>query len=254
MRDAIHVYDGTFEGLLTCIDRLLDAGAADATLAPAGACAGDLFSLPVPVDTNPQAAARLCDRLARINAHVVRQMLYAFLSEEPDIGGALYAYVHTTLKRGECVDGYMTHPGIRRVVTTARRVGGEAHRLKGLLRFRELRSGPLWAPVEPDAHVVLLLALHFRRRLAAQSWLIHDVKRHVAVEWNGEDLDWLEGEGLRRRVADIRPDELTREEQGYQDLWRTFFRGVAIPERVNPALQRRNMPRRYWKHLVEKAS
>ena len=252
MTTPTYTYDGTFEGLLTAMAQALDEGSIPADILPAGVGAADLFAQPVLVTTLPDRAAALSARLERIDPHIVHQVLHGFLAEEPDLGRPLSTYVRLSLERRECVDGFLTNPDVRRVVMTARRVGGESHRLKGLLRFRELKSGPLWAPVEPDANVVLLLALHFRRRLSAQFWVIHDMKRNVAVAWDGKDLEWLEGAVLRRRIEELRPDELSQSEQGYQDLWRTFFRSIAIPERINPELQRRNMPRRYWKHLVEK--
>ena len=252
MKNSSLTYDGTFEGLLTAAALALDDGSAPNDIRPSGSGVPDLFDQPVSVATDPDRAAVLSARLERIDPHIVHQVLHAFLAEDPDLGRPLFTYISLCLQRGECVDGFLTNPDVRRVVMTARRVGGESHRLKGLLRFRELKSGTLWAPVEPDANVVLLLALHFRRRLTAQHWVIHDLKRHVAVAWDGKTLEWLEGEGLRRRIVELRPDELSQTEEGYQDLWRTFFHSIAIPERINPELQRRNMPRRYWKHLVEK--
>ena len=250
MPPRTYQYDGTFDGLLTASARALEE-AADPADFLTDRNVPDLFASPVVVATDPGQAATLLRRLERIEPDSIRTGLHAFLSEEADLGGPLHTYLRLTLERGGSVDGFLTHAHVRRVVMTARRVGGEAHRLKGLLRFRELRSGFLWAPVEPDANVVLLLALHFRRRLSARQWLIHDLKRQVAVVWDGRDLEWLEGEGLRRRLAEIQPDALSAAEAGYQELWRTFFRSVAIPERINPRLQRRNMPRRYWKHLIE---
>lgn len=251
MAPRTYQYDGTFDGLLTASARALAEGSEPAEFLTERA-APDLFATSAAIDTEPGEAAALLRRLDAISPGSVRTAMHAFLSEEPDIGGPIHTYVRLTLERGEEVDGFLTNPHVRRVVLTARRVGGETHRLKGLLRFRELRSGFLWAPVEPDANVVLLLALHFRRRLSGQRWLIHDLKRHVAVGWDGHDLEWLEGAGLQRRLAELQPEALSSAEAGYQELWRTFFRSVAIPERINPALQRRNMPRRYWKHLVEK--
>ena len=251
MAPRTYQYDGTLDGLLTASARALDEAAEPADFLSDSAVP-DLFASPVVVGTDPETAAALLCRLEKVAPDSIRTVLQAFLSEETDIGGPIHTYLSLTLDRGESVDGYLTHAHVRRVVTTARRVGGETHRLKGLLRFRELRSGFLWAPVEPDANVVLLLALHFRRRLSGQHWLIHDLKRRVAVAWDGRDLEWLEGESLRGRLAEVQPDALSSAEAGYQELWRTFFRSIAIPERINPGLQRRNMPRRYWKHLVEK--
>ena len=251
MAPRTYQYDGTLDGLLTASAHALDDATEPADFLTDRAVP-DLFASPLVVATDPEQAAALLRRLEKVDPDSIRTVLHAFLSEESDIGCPIHTYMRLTLARGESIDGYLTHPHVRRVVMTARRVGGEAHRLKGLLRFRELRSGLLWAPVEPDANVVVLLALHFRRRLSGQHWLIHDLKRQVAVAWDGHKLEWLEGEGLRGRLAEVQPDALSAAETGYQELWKTFFRSIAIPERINPELQRRNMPRRYWKHLVEK--
>lgn len=34
--------------------------------------------------------------------------------------------------------------------------------------------------------------------------------------------------------------------------WRAYFEMIAVPERRNPRLQAKCMPRRYWRNLVEK--
>jgi len=41
------------------------------------------------------------------------------------------------------------------------------------------------------------------------------------------------------------------DERHWQHLWQTFFRRVAIGERLNPRQQRSFMPMKYWKYLVE---
>ena len=255
----IYEHDGTFDGLLTAIARALDDGPAAAqvdlaarTRPGAASLPPDLFAQVIPVDADPRAAATLLARLGRINREIVRRLLCAFLADDPTLGRSLLIYVALTLEHGRCVDGYLTQPHVRRVVAAARRVAGETHRLKGLLRFRELADGPLWAPVEPDADVILPLALHFRTRLAPERWIIHDLRRHAAFAWDGHTLERIEGDTLRRRLARLQPDTPPGHERACQELWRTFFRHVSIPERANPTLQRRNMPRRYWQHLVEK--
>ncbi|MDR2407664.1 MAG: DUF4130 domain-containing protein, partial [Bacteroidales bacterium] len=47
-------------------------------------------------------------------------------------------------------------------------------------------------------------------------------------------------------------DKYAAQESRYQELWKTFWRAVAIQERKNPKLQRQFMPKRYWKYLIEK--
>mgnify|MGYP002569755837 CR=1 FL=1 len=52
--------------------------------------------------------------------------------------------------------------------------------------------------------------------------------------------------------ADKLADEwLAEDERRFQLLWKSYFRALAIPQRTNERLQRRMMPRRYWKHLTE---
>ena len=136
---------------------------------------------------------------------------------------------------------------MRRVEETARRVGHEIHRLKGLVRFRELMDGRLWAPIEPDADILWPLSTHFRHRLGGERWLLHDARRGYAINHEAGKLSVLDGEEL----AALLRTGLSHEEAEYSRMWQTYFHRVAIGARSNPRLQRRNMPRRYWKWLIE---
>jgi probable DNA metabolism protein len=56
---------------------------------------------------------------------------------------------------------------------------------------------------------------------------------------------------IRTTGVDL-PELLSGEELNYQKLWRNYFNTLSVEGRTNTALQRSNMPRRYWKYLVEK--
>jgi probable DNA metabolism protein len=102
-----------------------------------------------------------------------------------------------------------------------------------------------YAPVEPDHNILCLVAPHFASRLADQNWIIHDLKRGMAVVYN--QTEWV--------ITPVDSAELiqySQEEEVYQALWQRFFEQIAIQHRTNPELQRRLMPARYWRHLVEK--
>ena len=62
----------------------------------------------------------------------------------------------------------------------ARKTGNERHKLLGLLRFRELSDGMLYARLAPSCAVVPLMAPHFVSRFPEERWVIHDVRRHMA--------------------------------------------------------------------------
>ena len=76
--------------------------------------------------------------------------------------------------------------------------------------------------------------------------MIHDLRRGLAAAWDGQTLHPVVG------VPDNIDALLSRRETAFQGLWREYVQALAVPERRNPALQRRFMPRRYWKHLVER--
>ena len=45
---------------------------------------------------------------------------------------------------------------------------------------------------------------------------------------------------------------MSEDEQLIQRVWQTYFKSIAIEARRNPRLHRQNMPRRFWKYLIEK--
>jgi probable DNA metabolism protein len=263
-------YDGSFEGLLSAFAEARRQGQATARFAVAGAQTQlPLWGAPFRVAADPVAAADFlrCVR-EQVSDEAAHRILHLWWAEKPDLADPLFAYLQLGFERGGTVDGYATHPAVRATLQAARRVTGEIHRFKGILRFRELGDGSLYAPMSPDANISLALALHFRERLAAERWAIHDVPRRLAVLWDGHELSTAE---LRTppaapipslttgasRLAGEAPAALAattyhpREEQ-VQALWQAFFSAVAIPERRNPELQRRFLPRRYWEYLVER--
>ena len=73
--------------------------------------------------------------------------------EAGSLGGAL------TTPLGDLAMGPVVRvePGAT-VADAARDAGREAHRLKGLARFRHLRDGGLWAPIAPVHNVIMPLA------------------------------------------------------------------------------------------------
>ena len=44
---------------------------------------------------------------------------------------------------------------------------------------------------------------------------------------------------------------MTEEEQKYQQLWKLFFKTIAIQERKNARCQMQFMPKKYWQDLIE---
>ena len=246
----VYRYDGSFEGLLSAYAEARVCEPAVPDFARAASAAGLLFA-GRDVPARADAAAGLLRELEAAGGEAVpRTLASVYLAELPGIERPLYEYCLLTLARGECVEGWHSHPAVGRVNDAARRVGREVHRFLGLLRFMETATGVFYAPYEPDHNISIPLARHFATRLRQQRWIIHDRRRDLAVLWDGELLQPAYLDRAGPAPATTTP-ALSAGERDVQDLWRTYHRRIAIDSRRNPRLQRQCMPARYWRYLVE---
>ena len=232
-------HDGTPDGWASAVMDAARDPSPEAAAAPCGSMPAGLFDETAHSATRAGAAGRLGKEWSvRVSREFVRNLWHA--RSFPERAAEAGVYAKLGLQMGAAVDEFISHPAVHAVHAAARRVRLELHRLKGLLRFRDVGEGGLWGPYESDADVLWPLAGHFSRRMPGDCWVLHDIGRRRAVSWD------------RSELTEISPPNMsaaTRDE--YADLWRAFFKSVSVPGRENPALQRRNMPRRYWNWLVE---
>jgi len=246
---SVLLHDGTPDGLLCAVAEAAEGAGPLPDVRRADAWHPCLFGPPPRTPApDPVRAHRLLDELrARGSGRAARRALFAVLSGQEEAGTALAGYVRQVRRLGARADDFLADPSVACVHRLARAVGAEIHRLKGLVRFRRLLDGTLWAPIAPDANVVAPLALHFRGRMPDDPWMLHDLARCLAVRWDLRELAWVAEEALPPHDPPLAPEEAS-----CQALWQTYFRTIAIGERRNPRLQRQVMPVRYWKHLVER--
>ena len=265
---GVQVYDGSFDGLLTLAARARAAGRVPEGVAREDAWQPGLLDAGERVATDSAAAQALGAELRdAVSRGAFRNVAYCWLAERMDgsVGSVgsdgsdsldrrTIEYILLAFERGAGVDGFHAHAAVHAVHRAAGAVGGEIHRLAGLARFRELADGTLFAPIRPDHNVVCPLALHFRKRLPAERWVICDVRRGTGLHWNGTSFDTVEAGGAAAalfRDFDKEPGIFSADEPQYQAMWQTYFSTIAIRDRINPRLQRQYMPRRYWRELVE---
>lgn len=242
----IFSYDNSLDGLLCAFAAADGEGLERCGFQVEGAGRPGLWA-PTSVPVHVGTAAQFLERLRRAGGEgTVLHVMYVFLAEVQGAEQPLYEFARLTLQAERSVLGMRTNVSVRRVMDWKAKVGKEAHRVTGLLRFMELQDGTLYAPFEPDHNVLPLVAPHFQRRFPHENWVIHDLRRGLAAAWDGQALHPVVG------VPDNIEALFSRRETAFQDLWREYVQALAIPERRNPALQRRFLPRRYWKHLVER--
>lgn len=239
------VHDGTSDSLLAAVAIALEAG--DEAMVESAARAGGVLLLGEvqQVAPDPEAALALLRRVAaELGPREARRLYHASLADDPSAGAILLDYLRLARLMGREAARFEADERVRRFHRLAARVGTEIHRMKGLTRFREQADGSWYAAMAPDHRILRPVAFHFRRRMRHERWMLHDVRRREAIAWDGKRLcEW--------ETAEFPPGAPADREAFIRSLWRQFFEHIAVPDRANPALQRRHLPVRYWRHLVE---
>lgn len=237
------LYDGSFESFLTALSFGLDSSDPCA-IAKEGAAEAGLFSEFVNAGTDPERAAASRELIERRGSRDSwRHVRYAFLSEVPGAETGILEYVRLLAAKGPAADNMLADDRVRKVQTLSGKVGGETHRFMGFVRFKELADKTLYSKIEPDHNILALLIPHFRARLGTFNWVIHDAKRNNAALYFRGRLIYAPLDSARL-IEDAKETEM-------RELWKHFFRTIAIKERINPGLQRQNVPLKYRKNLTE---
>lgn len=255
MNNNIYIFDGSLAGFFTVFYHICQEGKVPADIINESHAQTDLFAVNIKVITDEEKAFQIweqCRKLMSRNSLI--NILFCFLRDDHDFYNSLYNYCSLAWKYGRKLSNYQAHPDVCYIHKIGREVGHEIHRFKGILRFQEMKTGHLYAPFTPDYNITQALGHHFKNRLRGEKWVIHDVKRDLAIFWDGKSIQAIDMDP--EFTSSARKNELagwnSNSEILYQDLWQTFFDAVAIESRINPKLQRQFLPQRYWNYLTEK--
>ncbi|ABW18201.1 TIGR03915 family putative DNA repair protein [Alkaliphilus oremlandii] len=241
-----YIYDGSFEGILTAIYHAYYNKEIPEQILSQDDLQESLMVRKVYIETDMEKADKVYHSVeTKISKQAMKNIFYVYLSEERDRGTMIYQYLKLGWKMGKSIDGNLKNNHVLVVQNMYKKVSKEIHLMLGLVRFKELKNDLLYAAIEPDYNIVFALADHFAERISNERWIIHDIRRNIAVVYNKEE--WLLTE--LKLKGDI---ELHKEEESYQKLWKQYFKSISIENKVNPRLQKGYMPVRYWKHLIEK--
>lgn len=245
---TIYRYDGSFEGFLCAVADCLEAGDAQPEFAGGGDCqAGGLFAgdMSETLTVRERAVAFRKRFVEAVSREAFATARYAFHSRKAGIELLLWRYLGLGLQVGGRLCLMLAEEPVHSVNRIARQVSHETHKYKGFVRFREVESGFLYAQIEPQADILLLIAPYFVERVGDRPWMIHDLQRNQAALYD------LKSWRLIRDVELTSEPALTATEHDYAALWQRYFQRHAIAERHNPKLQQKHVPLRYRKHLTE---
>jgi probable DNA metabolism protein len=176
------------------------------------------------------------------------------LSREKGVEDLMLFILQQLFDRKENVANDLSVDEVLKFTQLERKVLREVQRLYMFLRFEQAADGTWFAPVAPKYDILPMTLNHFKSRFADQAWLIYDTGRKYGFFYNKKLVEEV---SVEQPVFDLKTGNLPAEaqsavEQQWQDLWRSYFKNIAIKERTNPRLQKQFMPVRFWKYLTEK--
>jgi len=245
-------YDGSFHGFLTVVFEMYERRVNDLQISSVET-SGSLFANSRFVETQSEKVERVKKKLREVLTPIANTQLYkTFLSEDTNREKHLAGYIRYALSSQKAIESNYAHPDVLFVQQMSRKVHREKHRMEAFVRFQLTKDGIYTSIIQPDYNVLPLIVPHFKSRYADQHWLIYDSRRKYGAWYDQEKVEEVTiqfNEGVRR------PEDalvLDPEEESFQQLWQLYFQNVNIPARKNMRLHLQHMPRRYWKHLIEK--
>ncbi len=241
-REIIYQYDGSFDGLLSCIYESYTQKERPTAFLNDGDAELSLFDVRT-VSTDRAHARRVYESFRKISPETGPFLRKAFLTCLPDKEMAIYRFVVKLYREGAPYLSRLSDDDYQPLLRAVKHMSYEVEHLRGFLRF-SVFDGMLGAEIEPKNRVLPLLRGHFCDRCYNESFFIYDRTHREAL---------LYADGVSR-IVPLDSFEMAApnaEETAYRLLWKRFYDTIAIRERVNPKLRMTHMPKRYWGTMTE---
>lgn len=242
MTDVIYLYDGSFEGFLCCIFDSYVYKEIPLAICKEEELPPTLFPCRS-VSTDHDHANRVLRKVLKLSPYAGELLRKGFLTCLPEKELHLYRLIAKLLKEGSGFLHDFSDEILHPVAKAIRHLDGEAHLLKGFVRFSEL-GGVLGSEIEPKNRVLPVLRSHFCARYMNERFFIYDRTHKEALFYAG-------GKAVIRPLEDFQMAPPDEREANYRLLWKRFYDTIAIKERYNPKCRQTQMPKRCWNTMTE---
>lgn len=240
------IYDNTFEGLLTTIFYAYSCRE-DFIITKDKYYTPSLLNEVIEVSTEYDKYNRVYKSIEeKLNNEVLQNIYLLYLSDILDSDTIALKYLKLCYRYGVNINLAKNNDIIILVDKYCKKVTQEAHLLKGFVRFKEVSPMIFYSSIEPVHNILPLIADHFSKRFSDEHFIIHDIKREIAITYNKEQTSIID---LSKNYYNL--FNSLKDDCEFENLWKTFYSAINIKERENPKLRRRLMPKIYWNHLTE---
>lgn len=241
----------TFEEMMTCI---YDAWASrhghrNIRLELEPVVQQELFCTYVHVGPDTVRAEKVIRSIKqKISVKAYRQVYMAAMSFERDRLDAIYRFLQLGFACGAKVTEMLQEASVIRVLELSRKAENEAHFFREFSRFTSVDRQVYVCHIEPKCNILAVSAEHFAQRMISEYWIMIDDNRRIAAVHPKNEPFYMTLLS-EKELEELQETERRHDE--YTDLWKEFFRSIAIEERRNPKCQRNLMPLWYRKHVTE---
>ncbi|NLK04598.1 MAG: DNA metabolism protein [Clostridiales bacterium] len=252
----IFVCENSIDGIFTAIYQAWSSGYGHANVKIEEECEKNtysniqLFSDYIHVKTNIEQALMVSRSIkTKISLQVYEMVCRVALSNYQGKGDLIYRFLVLGFHIGKDIIGHLSNEIVNKIFKINRYVNNEVHHLLGFIRFTEQDNGVLASIIHPKNNILSLVTPHFVDRLPKEKFIILDGDRGLCSiyipkkPWVLAEVPVMDSYSYDKDIANG-DDE-------YQDLWKIFFDSIAIKERINPKLQRNNLPIRFRRDMTE---
>jgi len=251
----IWIYDKTFEGFLTLVFESYELKTIPDQILGEKESQSLIFKGNHDVICNEVKAKRVWDGLSKKISGQSCQMIYrVFLSELKDIELLMLRYIEDVFNSPVNIELNFGNKYVLEMFDISKKVAHEAHRIPMFVRFQKTTDEIYYASFDPMYNVLPFVIDHFEKRFADQKWIIYDTRRNYGFYYDLKNTEEVTFTNSMVNPANGKIDNnlLDKDEQLFQDLWKTYFNSMCIKERINPKLHKQLLPKRFWKYLIEK--
>lgn len=251
---CLYTYDGTFEGLLTVVFEAYERKAWPTAIEQEHLAQPIMFGQAIAVSTDEEKVSRVWQGLQKkLSVSALKALYHTYLWEQPGFEMLIFSYIKLAFDSDKSIEDNYAASCVLQVQQAAKQMFREKHRMEAFVRFQKTADDLYYATISPDFNVLPLIIQHFEKRYADQRWAIYDTNRRYGAYYDLQTVSLINLENTTHlRNGSVPANAFAEEEDKYKQLWQVYFDHVNIPERKNPKLHLRHIPKRYWKYLSEK--
>lgn len=237
----IFSYDGTFEGFLSAVFDSFAMKVIPSDIVINDDLEPSLLKIHY-IETDSEHAKRvetgIREKLGETVLNMVKRA-YLFDGEGKEI--SILLFIKKAFAEGRTIGNRIGEETVNKVYKMCVAVNNEAERFRQFTRFSD-SNGALVSVIHPKHFVLPLIKSFFCARIKNEHFMIYDAEHGAALIHTPE----------RTAIIPVENLELPETEDSfYKNLWKSYYRHIAIASRYNPTCRRAHMPKRFWQYLPE---